>query len=89
MVTNTTASSPWDAVEHAILSAAALEPASCARIADRAGLPPDVVKAQLVTLEGAGLVTQPMPGAGRYVLTLAGRHRLFTLIDQPGHQAAA
>jgi DNA-binding IclR family transcriptional regulator len=70
----------WDAVEHAILSAAR-EPATCQRIADRADLTPDVVKAQLSALEGEGLVTQETPGSGRYRLTLAGHKRMFVLAD--------
>lgn len=79
---------PWDIVEHAILSAAQ-QPASCGRIADQAGLTPDVVKAQLVTLESKGLVAQPMPGAGRYVLTLAGYKRMFSLAPSGAEQRAA
>lgn len=70
----------WDAVEHAILSAAR-QPATCQRIASAADLTPDVVKAQLSTLEGEGLVTQDTPGSGRYHLTLLGHKRMFDLAD--------
>lgn len=80
--------SPWDDVEHAILRAVQ-QPATCLSVADRATLTPDTVKAQLLAFEGEGLVTQPVPGAGRYQLTLAGYQRLFALSDRPGHQAAA
>lgn len=82
---------PWDDVEHAILRAVQ-ETGSVPSIADRAGLTRDVVKAQLATFEGEGLVMQPLPGGGRWHLTLAGFKRMFELADttdRPGHQAAA
>jgi len=84
-------SSPWDAAEVAILRAVQ-QPAACSVVADSTGQPRDVVKAQLTTFEEKGLVMQPVPGAGRYRLTLAGWKRLFDLVgttDRPGHQAAA
>lgn len=83
----------WDAVEHSILSAVQQQPGSCQRIAATANLTPDVVKAQLSALEREGVVTQEMPGSGRYHLTLVGHKRMFALADtttdRPGHKAAA
>lgn len=81
-------STAWDAVEHAILTAAR-QSATCQRIAAATDLTPDTVKAQLSALEGEGLVIQDPPGSGRYHLTVLGHKRMFTLADRPGHQAAA
>lgn len=78
---------PWDAIEHAILSAAR-QPATCQRIADHTDLTPDVVKAQLSALENAGLVTQDAPGSGRYRLTVAGYKRMFALASGGEERAA-
>lgn len=92
MVTRTTASSPWDDVEHAIL-AAAREPVTLRQIADRTGLTPDLTKTQVEALRDAGILVQAVNGGVRYRLTLAGHKRLFTLADtttdRPGNQAAA
>lgn len=80
--------SPWDDVEHAILTAAQ-QPATHPSIAEHANLTPETVKAQLAAFESEGLVTQPVPGGGRYQLTLTGYKRLFALASSPGQQAAA
>lgn len=80
--------SPWDDVEHAILHAAQ-QPATHPAIAKDANLTPDTVKAQLASLETEGLVTQPVPGGGRYQITLAGWKRLSELAYVPPVQLAA
>jgi DNA-binding IclR family transcriptional regulator len=80
--------SPWDDIEHAILTAAQ-QPATHPAIAEHADLTPDTVKAQLAALEAEGLVTQPVPGGGRYHLTLAGYKRMFELADATPVRLAA
>lgn len=80
--------SPWDDVEHAILRAVQ-QPTACLPIAEGTGLTPDVVKTQLATFHGEGLVTQPVPGAGRYQLTLTGFKRLFELANTSATVRAA
>jgi hypothetical protein len=69
----------WDSIDAALLTAVTGSSAGVACLAEATGCPADVVKQLVHAHHTAGRLTQPVPGSGRWALTLSGRSYLARL----------
>jgi hypothetical protein len=88
MITSSLAArSPWDDVEHAVLSTLTA-PRTIRETTEMAGLTLDFVKNQLEVYVRQGLATTTVSGGIRYQLTLVGYKRMFALMSPQSQMAA-
>lgn len=78
----------WDVIDAAVLACARTRPVSTRALAAAAGTTMDVMRQLTVGYLAAGLLTAPLPGCDRYILTLAGRTRLAHLTAADTRKAA-